>query len=572
LGFAVLEVTLYHPSQHVQTPLGGGSFTLGGASGLAIAGESNAAIDATLESVEQEHGSGVQITNRGQSLVLPGGPRILPGMSRKLSLPAQFWVGRTIVYVQPADATQPHDAALMPFPRMDDDPFTFTGVMKKLGGAPSSHTLAYWFDALGRLQRSPAGSPEFFSAAAYAVFDPGGLDVGMVLLRDGNHWRIAGSYVSHPDPAMTFRATVLERMVEQRHTVFHDARHIAEAVEEPCNGFVVAAPIFNEQREILGAVYGARFDHHNNQRRGIRPLEAQFVQAVADTVSAGLSRTRRESEVIRLRTRLEQVFSPTVAQELERNPQLLDGDQREVTVLFCDLRGFTSLAERLAPRESYALLGDVMDRLTHEIARFEGVVIDYFGDGLAAFWNAPLAQSDHPYLACQAAFALCDALPEVSGDWMTVTGRQLQLGIGIHTGQALVGNAGSRQRIKYGPRGSTVNLASRVQTATKQVRLPILVTQATSQRLAGKMATRRIARIKLDGFEESVDLFQPLSSEQQIACASYSDVLAEALASFEQGDHHRARECVALLRRRGVNDSAVDYLARQLRTLDSLSV
>lgn len=568
----MLEVILYHPLQHVQMTLAGGCLTLGGELGLSVASEPNATIDATLEAVNQEKGRCVHVTNRGQSLVVPGGKRILPGMSRDLALPSQFWLGRTIVYVQPSDEEQPHDAALLPFPRMENDPLTFANVMKKLGGAPSSHTLAYWFDALSRLQRSPAGSQEFFSAAAYAVFDPGGLDVGMVLLRDGANWQIAGSYVSHPDPAMSFRRTVLDRMMEQRHTVFHDARHIAEIDSEPCSGFVVASPIFNEQQEIVGAVYGARFDHSNNQRRGVRPLEAQFIQAVADAVSAGLNRARRETEVVRLRTQLEQVFSPAVAGELERNPKLLDGDQREVTVLFCDLRGFTSLAERLAPRESYALLGDMMDRLTHEITRCEGVVIDYFGDGLAAFWNAPFSQDDHALLACQAAFAMCEALPEVSGDWLTVTGRQLQLGIGIHTGMALVGNAGSRLRIKYGPRGSTVNLASRVQAATKQLRLPILVTKATAQQLTGKLPTRRVARVNLDGVEEPVELHQPLSREQQVTYRPYADVLADAITSFEQGDHHRAREFVQLLRLRGVDDSVVDYLARQLRSLETVSL
>jgi len=156
---------------------------------------------------------------------------------------------------------------------------------------------------------------------------------------------------------MAYRRTILDRVVAERQTLFHDARAIAERVPETCSGFVVAAPVVGVSGEVVAVVYGSRFDHENNNRRGIRPLEAQFTQAVAETVSAGLSRLERESEVIRLKSRLELAFSPSVVRELEQNPNLLEGDQREVTILFCDLRGFTPLSERLSPRESYALIG-----------------------------------------------------------------------------------------------------------------------------------------------------------------------------------------------------------------------
>jgi adenylate cyclase len=274
---------------------------------------------------------------------------------------------------------------------------------------------------------------------------------------------------------------------------------------------------------------------------------------------------QQESEVLRLRTRLEQVFPLKVIGELERNPKLLEGSQHEVTILFCDLRGYTLLCERLSPREAYALVGDVMDRFTHEVARFEGVLIDYFGDGLAAFWNAPIPQDDHALLACQAAFAMCDALPALSDDWFSVTGRHLRVGIGLHTGPALVGNVGSRTRIKYGPRGSAVNLASRVQSATKQVGLPILMTLPTSQKLAGKIPTRRVAHVPLEGFETPFDLYQPLAQHQQPLYQPYAAALAEALTCFEEREHQRARAIVEHLQKAGVGDAAIDHLARQLR-------
>lgn len=486
---------------------------LGPSDGLPLAGEPIGTIHATLETTLCDGDDRLIVANRGQSIVLPGGQRILPGMSRELELPAEFWVGRTNVYVQRGDVVQPHDRALTMFPRLDNDPARFASLLKKLGGAPSSRTLAYWFDALGRLQRSPAGTQEFFAAAAYALFDPGGLDSALVLLREGNAWRIGASYVSRPHPAMAFRRTILDRVVNEKQTFFHDARAIAGIAGECPSGFAVASPVCNAAGEVVAVIYGSRYDHANNNRRGIRPLEAQFVQAVADAVSAGLARLERESQVVRLTSRLELAFSPAVARELERNPRLLEADQREVTILFADLRGFTSLSEQLSPRESYALLGDVMDRLTHEVMKTGGVLIDYFGDGLAAFWNAPLPQMDHALLACQAALGMCSALPEISDDWLPVTGRHLRMGVGIHTATTLVGNAGSHSRIKYGPRGCAMNLASRVQTATKQLGVPILLTRSTAERLRGKLEVQPLAPLKLEGFAEPVELFQLVPSE-----------------------------------------------------------
>jgi adenylate cyclase len=205
-----------------------------------------------------------------------------------------------------------------------------------------------------------------------------------------------------------------------------------------------------------------------------------------------------------------------------------------------------------------------MDRFTHEVMNTGGVLIDYFGDGLAAFWNAPLPQPDHALLACQAALKMCAALPEISDDWYPITGRHLRLGIGIHTATTLVGNAGSRSRIKYGPRGSAMNLASRVQTATKQLGLPVLITRATAQQLAGKLATRRVAQVRLDGFADPVDLYQPLASDQ-LDLLAHQGTLDDALIALAEGQEERAGELARKLQAAGANDPAVDHLTRLLR-------
>src|SRR5262245_31804861 len=102
----MLELTLYNAAQHLQLPLVGGRIVLGTSEGLALTSEPNEAIHALLETVVRSGHERLSVTNRGQSIVLPGGQRILPGMSRELELPAEFWAGRTNVYVQPHDVPQ----------------------------------------------------------------------------------------------------------------------------------------------------------------------------------------------------------------------------------------------------------------------------------------------------------------------------------------------------------------------------------------------------------------------------------------------------------------------------------
>ena len=100
-------------------------------------------------------------------------------------------------------------------------------------------------------------------------------------------------------------------------------------------------------------------------------------------------------------------------------------------------------------------MGDVMNALTAAVMDLDGVVIDYYGDGLAAMWNAPVDQPEHPEWACRAALRMIDSLPAVQTKWAHLLVDELRLGIGVHTGLAQVGNAGSSRRTKYGPRGAT---------------------------------------------------------------------------------------------------------------------
>jgi adenylate cyclase len=295
----------------------------------------------------------------------------------------------------------------------------------------------------------------------------------------------------------------------------------------------------------------------------------------ADDVHRLDNRIGRETESACTRVLLEQAFSPTVAQYILQHPDSLAGQQREVTLLFADLCGFTSLAETLSPIDCFDMLASVMELLTEIVATRHGIVVDYLGDGLLAMWNAPLEQADHAMLACSAAQEMLDSLPKVSKHWRDCLSGPLQLGIGLHTGQALVGNAGTRSRIKYGPRGHAVHVANRVQAAGKQLQLPLVVTKATHDQRSDDIFGQRICTAKLPGLEQELDLYTiyPAGGETQLQ--EQLDRYAEALEWFEAGNLVTAERLLADLAAEGGMSPArflADYTAVQLRAVHSRRV
>ena len=527
----------------------------------------------------QDDGS-LMLGNLGAAVVLPSGRRVYRGNRARLELPVRINLGETTLELAVAPQPQPSiDQALVSFEQAADQLLaelenapaenpTQTTVDQQRG--PSSAKLGLWFEAISNLQRTAAGSRDFFIQAARCMSDPGGLDSAMVLARGRNGWEIAASFVPCPELGISFRADIVQRVAESQTTVFHDADLLRDS---ECADFVVCSPILGGDGNASsggGAVshvlYGVRSRNRSNHRVGIRRIEAQFVKMIAESVTASLGRMQLESQAVRDQVLLQQAFSPEVTRLLQRDPAVLKGRDREVTVLFADIRGFTRLAERNSPELVFEFLGDVMDTLTRVIEQHGGVVLDYMGDGLAAFWNAPLQQEDHPRLACDAAVAALDEIPGINQRWNSLLGRNVCMGFGLHTGRAQVGNSGSSRRLKYGPRGNTVNLAQRIESATKHIGLPLLVSGETARRLGDGYVARRILTTCLPGIEKPLAIFQPLqrgrySPEQMQACRDYES----ALEAFEKGDLSTALHKLVELDPLLGGDAAVEMLAREIR-------
>jgi adenylate cyclase len=258
---------------------------------------------------------------------------------------------------------------------------------------------------------------------------------------------------------------------------------------------------------------------------------------LAGMVSAGLMRAQREAEAARMRVQFEGFFSKPLAQALERDPALLSPRQRELTMLFLDLRGFSKIAEKVDAGETYHFLSECLNRFTAIVMNYDGVVIDYYGDGFAAMWNAPLDQPHHADLAAKSALDIRAIVPELNEKYRAVLRANVNVGLGIHTGEAHVGNSGSESRLKYGPRGHAVNLTSRVEGATKWVGVPCLLTDATRKHLSVDIPVRRICQARLAGMRDTVELYELGERDPSDAWLALRRDYEEALSHYERAEY-----------------------------------
>jgi class 3 adenylate cyclase len=247
------------------------------------------------------------------------------------------------------------------------------------------------------------------------------------------------------------------------------------------------------------------------------------------------ARTSACLERKRLREReFGQFFTPELARHLVRHPELLrEGREANVSILFCDIRGFSRTSELLGPSDTVNWLSDVMAALSDCVINHCGVLVDYIGDELMAMWGAPEQQEHHADLACRAALDMLARMPALSAKWEPIVGRATEVGIGINTGIARVGNTGSHRKFKFGPLGNPVNLASRVQGATKHLGADLLITENTMQHLHEHFVTRRLCKVRVVNIDRPVDLHE-IRPDESAEFISLKERYEHALGEFEK--------------------------------------
>src|ERR1051325_8870735 len=214
----------------------------------------------------------------------------------------------------------------------------------------------------------------------------------------------------------------------------------------------------------------------------------------------------------REKRRLSQFFSPDVLREIVRHGEgvNLGSARRLITVFFSDLRGFTTLSERMEPEVLSVMLREYLSEMTQIVFQHKGTVDKYIGDCVMAIWNAPFEDPDHAVNAVKTALDFQERTLEVSAKWEAKIGGKIRNGCGINTGDAIVGTLGSMQRLEYTAIGDTVNLAARLESITKDYNSSIIISESTYDYVKGQFMTRELGAVTVKGKTKPVKIFAVL--------------------------------------------------------------
>ena len=231
-----------------------------------------------------------------------------------------------------------------------------------------------------------------------------------------------------------------------------------------------------------------------------------------------------EENVKYIRSTFSKFVSSDVVQELLDNPAALSlgGANKDITVFFSDVRGFTTVAESLTATELVSLLNEYLSEMTEICLKYRGTIDKYMGDAIMAFWGAPIRDEDHPYRACLASLAQIKILKKLQEKWIEEGKPPLDIGIGLNTGDAVVGNMGSAHRMDYTAMGDTINLGSRLEGANKVYGTRIIISEPTYIKVKDKVISRELDLIRVKGKSEPVRIYELLDVKNQKDYTSFA--------------------------------------------------
>jgi adenylate cyclase len=276
---------------------------------------------------------------------------------------------------------------------------------------------------------------------------------------------------------------------------------------------------------LLLAAYGAAWSHFM-----VIPMAAPMLTLLGlyalNTAYGFFAATRSKRQITKL---FGQYVPPQLATEMSRNPAhyTMEGQSRDMTVLFSDIRGFTNFSEKLPPAELSEVLNAYLSTMTRIIQQHQGTIDKYIGDAVMAFWNAPVDLADHATRGVATALDMQAALPKLNEDFAARGWPEVKIGIGVNTGRMSVGNMGSEFRMSYTVMGDAVNLGSRLEGITKQYGVGILATQTTVD--ADPLhAFMKVDDVRVKGKETPVAIYEPLGPKDEL-----DETLRQQAAEFE---------------------------------------
>ncbi len=233
-------------------------------------------------------------------------------------------------------------------------------------------------------------------------------------------------------------------------------------------------------------------------------------QIVVFVAIIGFKILTEEENVKYIRQTFSKFVSKDVVDELLKHPDniALGGSRREITIFFSDIRGFTTISEALGPEDLVKLLNEYLSAMTDIIIEYKGTIDKYMGDAIMAFWGAPVPLEDHAYYACVASLAQLDYLKVLQGKWKERNVPVIDIGLGLNSGPAVVGNMGSSHRMEYTCMGDTINLGSRLEGSNKMYGTNIIISEYTYEKVKEKVVARELDLVRVKGKTQPVRIYE----------------------------------------------------------------
>jgi adenylate cyclase len=238
-----------------------------------------------------------------------------------------------------------------------------------------------------------------------------------------------------------------------------------------------------------------------------------------------------DAEKAKLRTTFQHYLDASVMEQVLQHPEKLKlgGERKELTVLFSDIRGFTTLSERMTPEQLVSFINEYLTPMTDVVFANGGTLDKYIGDAIMCFWGAPVDQPDHALRACSAALGFLEKLDGLRSHWRAAGLPEVDIGVGISSGLMNVGHMGTQNRFNYTVMGDAVNLASRLEGLNKTYETRILISEATYAETRGHVTARRLGVVRVKGKREPTNLYELRAMGAPVGPD------AEAIQAFEAG-------------------------------------
>jgi adenylate cyclase len=276
----------------------------------------------------------------------------------------------------------------------------------------------------------------------------------------------------------------------------------------PLNGGLMALALF---AAFLGASFLLFIG--NNLAPAFVPPAASLLFSYAGVVFHRFMTEEREKRWIK-KTFSHYLSAHVMASILEDPGRLRLGGQREtLTVLFSDIRGFTTISEALNPEEVVELLNEYLGKMVEIVFKYDGTLDKFIGDAVMAFWGAPVPQKDHPRRAVLCAIDMIEELKKLQDKWRAEGKKIIDIGIGVNTGEMVVGNMGSKEKMEYTIIGDNVNLGSRLEGLNKEYKTHIIISDATYQAVSDIVDAKPLGAVKVKGKEKSVEIYEVIGKK-----------------------------------------------------------